>query len=241
MLLALVSPIDWIGEHRLFMVHMVQHILLGDIGPLLIVAGLDGALLRPVLALPMAGRLRALAHPLVALPVWAADLYAWHLPGPYQAALRNDAIHAVEHGCFIACGILLWSALLEPLPGPRWFGSGIKLLYILGVRFIDTVLAFAFMWSHTVFFTYYAAIRPRLGGIGPLEDQNLAGIVMLTEGSIVTIVLFAWLFLKWLREGEIGDALTDAGLPADRVARAVRYGRSGELLSRSEPPAGRRA
>jgi putative membrane protein len=123
---ALASPIDWIGENRLFAIHMVQHVLLGDIAPLLIVAGLDGPLLRPLLVLPVLGRLRGLVHPLVALPLWAIDLYAWHLPGPYQAALRNDTIHAFEHACFFTFGLLLWAALLEPLPGPRWFGPEIK-------------------------------------------------------------------------------------------------------------------
>src|SRR4051812_30531689 len=72
--LALVSPVDWIGEERLFYVHMIQHLMLGDLAPLLIVLGLNGPLLRPVLALPGLGGLRHLAHPLVALPLWAANL-----------------------------------------------------------------------------------------------------------------------------------------------------------------------
>jgi putative membrane protein len=229
---ALASPVDWIGENRLFAIHMVQHVLLGDIAPLLIVAGLDGPLLRPLLVLPVLGRLRGLVHPLVALPLWAIDLYAWHLPGPYQAALRNDTIHAFEHACFFTFGLLLWAALLEPLPGPRWFGPEIKLVYILAIRFLDTLLAFAFVWSHTVFFSYYAAIEPRLWGIGPLEDQNLAGVVMLGEGSVLTICLFGWLFLKWLREGELIDLLEDAGVPRERAKHAIRYGHADELLSR---------
>ncbi|HVZ21240.1 MAG TPA: cytochrome c oxidase assembly protein, partial [Vicinamibacterales bacterium] len=74
LVLALVSPIDAIGEERLFWMHMLQHVLLGDVAPLLVVLGLTGPLLRPVLALPGVVRLRVLAHPLVALPLWAVDL-----------------------------------------------------------------------------------------------------------------------------------------------------------------------
>ena len=115
-ILAVASPVDQIGEERLFSVHMLQHLMLGDLAPLLAVLGLSGPLLRPVLALPFASRLRLLAHPLVALPLWAANLYAWHVPRLYDAALAHPAIHATEHACFYAGGLLLWSAILEVLP-----------------------------------------------------------------------------------------------------------------------------
>src|ERR1700759_5475789 len=72
---ALTSPIDEIGEHDFFFVHMIQHILIGDLAPLCFVVGLTGPILRPVLALRPVERLRVLTHPLVALPVWAVDLY----------------------------------------------------------------------------------------------------------------------------------------------------------------------
>ena len=85
-LLAFVSPIDHVGEERLFFIHMVQHILLGDLGALLVVLGLTGPVLRPVLALPAVGRLRVLADPLVALPLWAISLYLWAPAGPLPGA-----------------------------------------------------------------------------------------------------------------------------------------------------------
>ena len=84
--IALASPIDAFGE-RLFAFHMAQHVLLGDLAALAIVAGLTGPVLRPVLALKPIDRLRILAHPFVALPLWALNLYLWHLP----VALRGSA------------------------------------------------------------------------------------------------------------------------------------------------------
>ena len=225
---ALFSPIDSLGEERSFAMHMVQHLLLGDIAPLLCVAGLTGPILRPALALPVVGRLRVLSHPAIAFPIWAADLALWHLPVAYQAAIHNDTVHATEHACFFAGGAILWAAVIEPLPGPAWFGPGAKALYVLGVRLFETLLAFFFVWSSTVFYPYYEHTQ-RLWGMSPIEDQNLGGIAMLGEGSAVTIAAFLWLLYRWLSDGELADELIEAGVPAHRAKRAVRYGRAAEL------------
>ena len=129
---ALASPIDTIGEEQLFSVHMLQHLLLGDVAALLLVLGLDGRLLRPLLRVRVVHRLRVLAHPLVALPLWAANFVVWHLPVLFDAALRNDAIHALQHTLFVTFGMLMWAALIEPLPGPAWFTAPWKIPYVLG-------------------------------------------------------------------------------------------------------------
>jgi putative membrane protein len=228
LLLALVSPIDQIGEDDLFSVHMLQHVLLGDLAPLALLAGLNGPILRPVLALRTVERLRVLTHPLVALPIWAVNLYVWHLPALYEAALRHDSIHALEHTCFFAGGALMWAPVLEILPGPEWFGTGWRLGYIAAVRLIETVLGNVFIWAGTVFYPRYEdAGRP--WGISPLADQGTAGAVMMIEGSLVTIVALAWLFLRLAGEGELRQQLLERGLDPRAVNRAVRYGRAHEL------------
>lgn len=229
LVVALASPIDWLGENRSFAVHMVQHLLLGDIAPLLCVAGLSGPILRPVLALPLIGSLRWLAHPLIAFPVWAILLATWHLPAAYQAALANDTIHALEHISFFAGGALLWAAILEPLPGPPWFGAGAKALYVLAVRLFETALAFFFVWSQHVFYPYYTH-TPKLWGMSPLEDQNLGGVAMLGEGFIVTFCAFIWLLWRWCSDAELQTQLVEEGVPPDHAARAVRYGRGAAQL-----------
>jgi putative membrane protein len=210
---SLVSPVDWIGEERLFTAHMIQHLLLGDLAPLLVVIGLTGPMLRPVLALPLVGRLRVLAHPLVALPLWAFDLYLWHLPVLYDAALANEWVHALEHAAFFTCGALMWAALIEPLPGPRWFGPGWKALYVLTVRLVGTILANVLMWAGTAFYPHYEE-APRLWGLSPVEDQSMGGVVMMVEGSIVTLLVLGWLFWVWAEDSERRQRLADAGLAA---------------------------
>ena len=227
-LLALASPIDALGEEEFLSFHMLQHVLLGDLAPLALVAGLSGPILRPVLALRPVNALRFLAHPLVALPLWTLDLYVWHVPFLYQAALHHDSIHALEHLLFFTCGGLMWAPVLEVLPAPEWFGTGWKLGYIVAVRLIETVLGNVFIWSGKVFYPYYEHAHPRWG-ISALHDQGLAGSVMMLEGSIVTIAALAWLFLRLAREGELRQQLIERGLDPRAVQRAVRYGRAEEF------------
>ena len=217
-------------EEELFFVHMLQHVLLGDLAALAFVLGLTGPLLRPVLAVEPLSRLRVLAHPLVALPLWAVSLYLWHLPRLYEAAVEHDAVHALEHLSFFTTGVLMWAAVVEVLPGPEWFGTGWKFGYVAVVRLLETVLGNVFVWSGDVIYDVYDHGEEHLG-IGALQDQGLAGTIMMVEGSVVTIGALAWLFLKLAREGELRQRLLEEGLDPRAVRRAVRYGRGEELES----------
>jgi cytochrome c oxidase assembly factor CtaG len=225
---ALASPLHALGEERLFSAHMLQHVLLGDLAALAIVAGLTGPVLRPVLALRPVERLRVLAHPLVALPLWAANLYLWHLPPLYEAALRSDAVHAAEHVLFFGCGMLMWAPVIEVLPGPAWFGTGAKLGYIVAVRMLETVLGNVFFWAGSVFYDTYERAE-RVWGLSPLADQGIAGGIMMIEGSLVTIGALSWLFLRLGAESELRQELLESGVDPRTAARAVRYGRGQEL------------
>jgi putative membrane protein len=226
LVLALASPIAELGEERLFSFHMLQHVLLGDLAPLALLLGLTRPILRPVLV--YGHRLRALAHPLVALPLWAINLCVWHLPVLYEAAVRHEAVHALEHACFFVGGTIMWLPVLETLPAPEWFGTGWKFGYIAAVRIVETVLGNVFLWAGHPFYRVYVD-DPRQWGISPLHDQGLAGTVMMIEGSLVTIAALAWLFLRLAAEGELRQELLERGFDARAVRRAVRYGRGREL------------
>ncbi|HLI60558.1 MAG TPA: cytochrome c oxidase assembly protein [Solirubrobacteraceae bacterium] len=224
-LASLVTPIDWLGENRLLWVHMVQHLLLGDLAPLLIVLGLTGPVLRPLLAIRWLRPARALAHPLPALLLWSVDLCLWHVPFMYQAALAHSGIHALEHACFALAGGFMWAAVIEPLPGPVWFGNGWKALYTLAVRGVGTAVSNVFIWDKHVLYPRYVPLD-RLAHVAPLTDQRIAGLVMFSEGGIVTALAFAWLFLRWWQEAEIRQRLVERDLDEATAARAARYRRS---------------
>jgi putative membrane protein len=224
-LLALVSPLDTIGEERLFSVHMLQHLLLGDLGALLLVLGLDGRLLRPLLRVRVVHRLRVLAHPLVALPLWAVNFSIWHLPLLFDAALANDAVHALQHTSFVFFGMLMWAALLEPLPGPAWFTAAWKIPYVLGMWLVMLVLSQIFIWSNRVYYAPYAH-DATLWGLSHLSDQKAGGGVMLVESMFTMLPALVWVLLRVLRESEARQRLLDAGVAPAAATRAARYGRA---------------
>src|SRR3954468_9828516 len=118
MLIALASPVDALGEDYLFSMHMVQHILLGDIAPLLVLLSLSRVIMRPLTRRLMSVE-RALgpfAHPATGIAVWLTLIYVWHIPAMYDAALNHSGVHALEHTCFFIGGIAVWWPLIQPVP-----------------------------------------------------------------------------------------------------------------------------
>jgi putative membrane protein len=227
------------ASQDLLYMHMVEHLLVGDIAALLIVLGLTGPLIAPILKIKLFDRLRVLSHPAIAFPLWAIDLYVWHIPTLYQAALRHGGVHALEHAMFLAFGVNMWMCLVGPLPTPGWFGNLGRLFYIVAVRLAGTVLGNIFLWSGTVFYPFYSH-GDAVHHISPLADQNIAGAIMMVEESFLTLGLFCWLFLRAAREGEERQNLLDYAqlhgleLSDERAARAVAAGRGAELKRRLE-------
>jgi cytochrome c oxidase assembly factor CtaG len=230
---ALVSPIGDIAE-ELVIAHMTEHLLLGDIGSLLLVLGLTGPLLQPILAIRIFDRLRILAHPAVAFPLWAINLFFWHIPPLYDAAYGTAPIHALEHTAFIFFGCMMWMPVFGPLPKPRWFTAGWKVGYIVAVRFTGAVLGNVLMWSGTVLYTIYAP-GERHWGIAPLADQSTAGVIMMVEGTFLALGLLAWVFFEAAREGiekqRLLDLARERGVALDeqRAQRAVAAGQGARL------------
>jgi cytochrome c oxidase assembly factor CtaG len=233
---AVASPLEHLAD-ELVLAHMAQHLLLGDIAALLVVLGLTGPLLQPLLAIPWLAWIRRLAHPLVAFPLWVVVLYLWHLPVLYQAAVASPALHALQHATFFGAGILMWMAMLGPLPKPAWFGFGAKVLYVGGVRLAGAALANVFMWSGTVLYPDYAGGEAQWG-ISPLGDQGTAGVMMMAESTILVFATLVWLFLRWAADETERQRLLDLalarGVPLDeaRAARAVAAGEGSRLEER---------
>jgi cytochrome c oxidase assembly factor CtaG len=231
--IALVSPIAHIGE-ELVIAHMVEHLLLGDIATLLLVLGLTGPMLQPILSIRFFDRLRILAHPLVAFPLWALNFYLWHIPALYEAAYGGAPVHALEHVSFIFFGCLVWMPVFGPLPKPSWFTAGWKVGYVIAVRFAGAILGNVLMWSGSVLYPVYAE-GERYWGISPLADQSTAGVVMMVEGTFLGLGLLAWVFFEVSREGiekqRLLDLALERGVELDeaRAQRAVAAGQADRL------------
>jgi putative membrane protein len=177
LLLAVFSPLAAWGEQRSFAAHMAQHLLLGDLAPLVLAIALGGAVS---------------VHPLVALAAWAANLVAWHVPVVYEAALHHDAVHLLQHVALFAGGLLLWTSVFSP----RW-SVAVRLGAVAGMMLVSLGLSTVLLWwPRLLYSTYRDAHTP--AGISPLSDQRLGGGLMLLEGSLVAFAVAGWLILQLL-------------------------------------------
>jgi cytochrome c oxidase assembly factor CtaG len=195
-LAGLLSPIHSYGEHDLLFVHMLQHVLIGDLGIALVVFAVRGPLLvfllPPALLVPLAksdlrGVLSFLLRPPVAFTLWAANLAIWHIPRLYIEAILHPALHNLEHACWIAAGLLVWTLLIDPGSHHRLtVGGRVALavaMFACGLVLSD-VLIFSF---HPLYPLYRGAY-----GISAYTDQQFAGVVMMVEQLLVlgTLVFF---------------------------------------------------
>jgi len=196
---ALVSPIDSVGERSLLSVHMLQHVLIGDLAPALLVTAVRGPLLvfllparllAPLARSPLRALLGMLLRPPVTLGLWAANLALWHVPWLYDAALAHPLLHDAEHASWVLAGLLAWTLLVDP-GGHRRLGAGGRVaaavaLFAAGQVLTD-VLVFAF---HPLYPAYRGA-----HGVTAHTDQQLAGVVMMVE-QLLTLGTFVALLLR---------------------------------------------
>ena len=201
-LVALVSPLDSLGD-QLMVMHMVQHMLLIDIVPILLILGLTKVLLRPATRRLQAIERRAgfFGHPAFAVIFYAAILWLWHVPALYDKAQGNDLIHAVEHLCFFGAGALYWWHVLSPIRSRmRLAGLG-PIAYMAGGKLLVGILGIVLAFAPHVIYPFYAH-QPHYWGLTPLEDQMMAGLVMALEQSIVMGIALVVLFVQMLNESE---------------------------------------
>ena len=204
--LPLLSPLDDAGERFLLSGHMLQHVLIGDAAPLLLVLALRGPLLifllpgfalRPLARLrPLRAALAFLLRPKVSLLTWALVLGAWHTPAAYEYALTHQPVHDLEHAFFLLAGLLVWSQLVDPARRRELRLSG-RIAFAVAMFAAGQVLAYVLIFSFTPIYSAYASQEERLLGLSPLTDQRLAGAVMMAEqlltlGACVGLLLRAY-------------------------------------------------
>lgn len=200
---ALVSPIDGLGEDYLFSLHMAQHLLLGDIAPLLLLLSLSRVIMRPATRRLQAVEraLGPLAHPLSGIALWLALVYLWHLPALYGAAMDSAPLHALEHASFFAAGVAVWWPLVQPVPMRRRLTGLWPFAYIGAAKAGLGALGVYLTWSSALAYDRYETV-PRIWGLSPIEDQNVGGALMMVEQSIVLVIAFVVLFARMLARSE---------------------------------------
>jgi putative membrane protein len=202
---ALVSPVDVLGEQT-FVMHMVQHVLILDIVPILLMLALTKTLLRPATRRLQVVEQRAglLAHPAFAVVAYVATMFFWHVPALYDAALEHATVHVVEHMSFLSTGCLYWWHLLSPVRSRISIGPFGPVIYMLVTKLLVSFLGIAITFAPSTLYDFYAQ-APQVWGLDVGTDQALAGAVMAIEQSVVMGVALAFLFVKALGESERED------------------------------------
>jgi cytochrome c oxidase assembly factor CtaG len=203
LLAALVSPIDGLGEDYLFSAHMVQHVLLGDIAPLLLLLALSRVIMRPLTRrLTRVERaLGPLASPATCLALWLLLMYLWHIPALYDGAAQHPLVHLLEHASFFAAGLALWWPLIQPVPMRRSLTGLQPIAYIGAAKAGLAALGLYLAWSSSALYPYYET-TPRIWGLTPVEDQNIGGVVMMVEQSFTLVLVLVVLFMRALVQSE---------------------------------------
>jgi cytochrome c oxidase assembly factor CtaG len=202
--LALVSPLDAAGDDYLVSAHMLQHLLLGDVAPALLVVSLRGPLAffvlpRPLLraaasCAPLRATLGFLVRPKVSFALWALAVGLWHVPRFYDAALARPWLHDLEHLSFLLIGTLVWVQLVDPT-GRRVLDVGGRVLYAAALVAVAHVAVHPVLFAGRAVYTPYVDQPQRLFGLTPLADQHWAGIVMTVE-QVLTLGTFVVLLLR---------------------------------------------
>lgn len=198
---ALISPIDTLAE-QVFAMHMVQHVLLLDFAPILLIAGLTKVILRPIARtiLDLERALGPIAHPAFAVLLYVGFMWLWHVPALYDAALESSAVHVLEHVCFLSAGLLYWWHLLSPVRG-RHFQGLAPVVYMASTKVLVGILGIFLTFAPDALYSFYEE-APRVWGLSPADDQAAAGAIMATEQSLVMGVALAYLFVRALSESD---------------------------------------
>ena len=206
LLAALATPLDGLGEDYLFSAHMLQHVLLGDLAPALLLLSLSRVLLRPVTRrlMRVERALGPFASPWTGIALWLGLMYLWHVPAMYEAAIENPLIHLLEHASFFTAGVAVWWPLVAPVPMRRPLKGLWPLAYIGTAKFGLAALGLYFTWSTNVLYDYYEGV-PRIWGLSAVDDQNAGGAIMMVEQSLTFVIALVVLFAGMLTRSEADE------------------------------------
>jgi cytochrome c oxidase assembly factor CtaG len=209
--LALETPIDTVSDHYLDSVHMLQHVLLAFVAPPLMLLGLSGAMVGRIVRVP---GVRALTEPVPAQVIAALVMITWHVPALYDATLRSEGLHVVEHVMFVAGGVLLFWPMLDVTSShSAWqMSPGARLVYMLLATLPQDGVSLALIFSRVPFYEFYTHVPRLIAGVTPLVDQTIAGAVLMVFGKLTMAIAALVVFFRWFGVEQAEDRGIESAL-----------------------------
>jgi putative membrane protein len=214
LLLALVSPIDTIGDAYLFSAHMLQHLLLVLVVPPLLLLGTPASFFREILSRPLLGRIeRALRQPALAWALGTGAVWVWHLPALYNAALANEGVHIIQHVSFLVTATIFWWPVVAPLEEHRMASLG-GVGYLFAAALASSALGIILTFAPPGLYPTYLRPIDNLGalpllrdgwGFTPQVDQQVGGLLMWVPGSLVFLCAMLATLARWYAEPEVEE------------------------------------
>ena len=205
---ALNGPLHNLSDTYLFSAHMGQHLLLTLVFPPLLLYGTPGAMVRKLLRPRWVMALgRLVTRPLVAAILFSAPIVLWHLPVFYEAALRNHNIHVVQHLVFLTTAVIMWWPVLSPVPELPRLPHLLQMLYLFLLGIPMSITGALITLSDRVLYPFYAA-APRVGGLSPLDDQQVGGLLMWVLGGLMLWIVITVVWFRYSVWDRRGDAET---------------------------------
>lgn len=225
--IALLSPLDAIGDRYLLFAHMSQHVLLSDVAPALLILGLRSPVLplglsrEALLAVAPSGRsgrwLSRLTSPWVAVPLWAIATWVWAIPAIFDYAAQHQVVHAIEHATLFYTGLAMWWLIIDPLPRARMRPNGERLALLGFTRVASALVCLPLTWMSSTQYSLYAN-APRAYGISAITDQHIAGASMCLTEFIVFGIAFTAVFINMLGRSEARTTLEEYASRGDSLA-----------------------
>jgi len=196
------GPIHDLSDSYLFSAHMVQHLMLTLAMPPLLLGGIPGWMLRPLLRNRAVGAVACkITRPVTCFVVFNIVIAFWHLPMFYNAALADHNIHIVEHLMFMGAAVMMWWPLMSQLPElPRLAYPG-QMLYCFLMSIAMSITAVYITMAEKVLYPAYST-APRIWGLSPMDDQMLGGLIMWVPGGLIFTLIMSVIFFRWASSGE---------------------------------------
>ena len=217
----LVSPLNRLSDSSVS-IHMLQHVLMLFVIPPLILTGVPGWVMHPMVRAPMVRKtLHFLTNPIAAIVIFNGALLLWSVPTLWNDALIDPRVHAIEHLSFFAAGMIAWWPVFSPVEEVSRMSYPVQVFYLFLQSLIPSLIGIVLLFSSVVIYPWYGEAANPLG-MSPLFDQRIAGLLLKLFGSVFLLIMVIVRFIQWIHHEEHEDEMIADDGHTHRLHTSVR-------------------